>query len=103
MHRDLPLIHSAVYRERGPPAATMDTPATSRKRSVSSSLNTEARQPTAQRREHLSASRSTLAPHSPPSLKLLHSQVQGLRGRMAAQQQSQHPQSRSTFLDRGRA
>ena len=51
--------------------------------------------------EHLSASRFALTPHSPSLLKLLHSQVQGLRGGMAAQKQSQHSQNRSTFLDRG--
>ena len=34
----------------------------------------------------------------PPASKLLHSQVQGLRGGMAAPEQSQHPQNRSVKL-----
>ena len=50
----------------------MDTPATSRKRPASSFLNTEARQPIPPASGPLSASRSMLSPHSPPSLKLLH-------------------------------
>ena len=35
-----------------------------------------------------------------PHWNLYASQVQGLHGGMAAQEQSQHPQNRSTFLDR---
>ena len=59
---------------------------------ASSPPNAQARQPT-----YFSASCSTLGPHFPPSLKLLYSQVQVLRGGMAAQERSQHLQNRSNI------
>ena len=70
------LSHSAVYRssvysEHGPPASTMDTPATSRKRPASLLLNAKAGQPTASvvsislphARRHLA-----LGPHPTPTM-----------------------------------
>ena len=85
----------------------MDTPATSRKRPASSSINAEAR--------HLTANVGSISPprvlrsatprasgSSPPSLKLLYSQVQGLRGGIAAhEERSHHPQNRSYFSIEG--
>ena len=45
--------------------------------------------------------RGIFIPHiSPPSVRNSYCQVQGLRGGMAAQERSQYPQNRSTFLDR---
>ena len=78
----------------------MDTPATSWKRPASSPLNAEACQPTA---SVGSISPPRASRSAPTPLKILHSQVQGLRtrGGMAAQERSQHPQNRSTFLDWG--
>ena len=85
----------------------MDTPATSRKRPASSSINAEAR--------HLTANVGSISPPrvlrsaTPrasgsfrPSLKLLYSQVQGLRGGIAVhEERSQHPQNRSYFSIEG--
>ena len=39
-----------------------------------------------------------ISPPSPPASKLLHSQVQGLRGGMAAPERSQHPQNLSVKM-----
>ena len=70
----------------------MDTPATSRKHPASSALNAEAHQPTASVGSISPPRVLRSAPAPPPPHR--NSYIEGLRGGMAAQERSQHPQNR---------